>query len=65
MTRRRVLLLGSVAIVAALAVALWLTWPRPSAITADNVAMIKPGMILAEVEAILGGRPSSRRFPTQ
>ncbi len=55
MTRRRVLLLGSVAIVAAMAVAMWAVWPRPSAITEENAAKIQQGMTLAEVEAILGG----------
>jgi hypothetical protein len=54
MTRRRVLLLGSVAVVAALAVAVWV-WPRPSAITVENAERIQNGMTRAEVEAILGG----------
>ena len=56
MTRRRVLLLGSVAVVAAMPVAVWLLSPR-TAITPENAAKIQPGMTLAEVEAILGGPP--------
>ena len=55
MTRRRVLLLGSVAVAAVLAVAVWVVWPTATAITADNAARIKEGMTSAEVEAILGG----------
>ncbi len=55
MTRSRVLLLGTVAVAAALAVAAWTVWPTATAITADNAARIKQGMTLAEVEAILGG----------
>jgi hypothetical protein len=54
MTRRRVLLLGSVAAAAALALAVWALSPS-SAINAENAARITPGMTLAEVEAILGG----------
>jgi hypothetical protein len=57
MTRRRVLLLGSVAVVVALIATVCLTWRRPSVITADNLAKIKLDMTLAEVEAILGGPP--------
>ena len=56
MTHRRVLLLGSVAVVAAVAVMGWSLWPAPTAITTDNAARIKDGMALAEVEAILGGQ---------
>jgi hypothetical protein len=56
MTRRRVLLLGSVAVVAALVVTWW-ALPRPSAIHQENAAKVKEGMTLAEVEAILGGPP--------
>src|SRR5947209_17090532 len=55
MTRRRVLLLGSVAVVAALAVAVWMVWPRRSVITRENIDRITDGMTLDEVEAILGG----------
>ena len=57
MTRRRVLLLGSVAALAAMAFGAWVTWPRPSAITDENSVKIQTGMTLAEVEAILGGPP--------
>jgi hypothetical protein len=56
MTRRRVLLLGSVAVVVALVVGWWAV-PRPSAINPENAAKINEGMTLAEVEAILGGPP--------
>jgi hypothetical protein len=55
MTRRRVLLFGSVAVAVALAVAVWLVWPAATAITADNATRIKEGMTHSEVEAILGG----------
>jgi hypothetical protein len=55
MTRRRVLLFGLPTAVAAVAVAVWLLWPR-TAITRENAAMIVRGMTLAEVEAVLGGR---------
>ena len=55
MTRRRVLLLGAVAVVAALVVAVWMVWPRPSAITEENAAKIQLGMTLEQVETILGG----------
>jgi hypothetical protein len=54
MTRRRVLLLGSIAVVAALAVTGWVV-SRQSAITRENAARISEDMTLAEVEAILGG----------
>jgi hypothetical protein len=57
MTRRRVLLLGSVAVLVSLLGAVLLTWPRPSAITADSIAKIQLEMSRAEVEAILGGPP--------
>jgi hypothetical protein len=55
MTRRRVLLLGSIVVVAALGVGVWLRWPRQTAITQENAARIEAGMSRAEVEAILGG----------
>src|SRR5262249_13734059 len=55
MTRRRMLLLGSVAVVAALAVQWWAIQPALSAINAVNAAKVEKGMTLAEVEAILGG----------
>jgi hypothetical protein len=55
MTRRRVLLLGSVAVVAGVAVTVWALWPAATAITSDNGARITNGMTLAEVEALLGG----------
>src|SRR5688572_11511735 len=54
MTRRR-LLLGLLAALVPLPVMVWLLWPHPSAITMENVAKIKSGMTLAEVEALLGG----------
>jgi len=53
MTRRRVLLLGSVAVVTALLV--WVVWPTPSAINRENAKQIAEGMSLSEVEALLGG----------
>ncbi len=55
MTRRRVLLLGSAAIVAALAVGVWLRWPRQTAITLENGARITPWLPLGKAEEILGG----------
>src|SRR5256885_642573 len=55
MTRRRVLLLAVPSTAVALAVAAWLLWPRPSAITPENIDRITDGMALAEVEAILSG----------
>ena len=55
MTRRRVLLLGSIAIVTAMAVGTWVLWSGPSAISVENAANIREGMTLADVEAILGG----------
>jgi hypothetical protein len=60
MTRRRALLLGSTAVVAALAVTGWIV-SRQSAITRENGARISEGMTMAEVEAILGG-PEAGRF---
>ena len=56
MPRRRVLLFGSVASVAALAFGLWALQAPPSAISVQNAAKIKKGMTVAEVEAILGGQ---------
>ena len=61
MTRRRVLLLGTVAIVVALVAAVSVVRPWPSAITEENAAQIKRGMTLEEVEAILGGPPRNER----
>src|SRR5262249_60673684 len=52
--RRRLLLFGLLAVMAALAVAVWLVWPR-SAINRANYERIEQGMTRAEVEAILGG----------
>jgi hypothetical protein len=52
---RRLLLFCLPALVA-LAVAAWLLWPS-TAITRENAERIRPGMTLAEVEAILGGPP--------
>jgi hypothetical protein len=62
MTRRRVLLLGSVAVVVALAVAVWMVWPRPG-VTWANAAKIREGMTRSEVEAILGGTPEQHPPP--
>jgi hypothetical protein len=53
--RRRLLPLAVLGAVIVLAIGVWLVWPQPSAITGENVAKIKVGMTLAEVEAILGG----------
>jgi hypothetical protein len=53
MTRRRVLLLGSVAVVAACAIVVTV-WPRTE-INRWNAARIEKGMTRAEVEGILGG----------
>src|SRR6266404_6284378 len=39
----------------ALGLALWLLWPRESAITEENIARIQKGMSRADVAAILGG----------
>jgi hypothetical protein len=52
---RRVLF---IALLAALAVgsSVWLLWPR-TAITLGNVDKIREGMMLEEVETILGGPP--------
>ena len=36
-----------------LGVAIWVLWPRSSAITRENAARIELGMTVAEVEAIL------------
>jgi hypothetical protein len=57
MTRRRVLVLGSVGVIAALALAACAVWPRASEINSENAAKIKHGMTRAEVESILGGPP--------
>jgi hypothetical protein len=61
MTRRRVLLLGPVAVAAVMATTIWLTWPPPSAISPENAATLKEGMTLAEVEQILGGPARDER----
>jgi hypothetical protein len=61
MTRRRVLLLGSVAVVAACAIVVTV-WPR-TAINRWNAARIEKGMTRAEVEAILGGPPRQEGEP--
>jgi hypothetical protein len=53
MTRRRVLLLGSVAVIAALAVALWIIGPLDR-ITRERAAQILPGTSLKQANAILG-----------
>jgi hypothetical protein len=51
---RRPLLLTLAATLLVTLVAVWLLWPR-TAITRENAEKIRPGMTLAEVEAILGG----------
>jgi hypothetical protein len=51
---RRFLFLSLAAVVAVLAVGLWLLWPG-TAITRENAERIEEGMTLADVEAILGG----------
>jgi hypothetical protein len=58
MTRRRFLFLSLAAAVVALAIGVWLLWPR-TAITRENAEKIRLGMTLAEVEAILGGPPGN------
>jgi hypothetical protein len=65
MSRRTRRLLPLVLLVATvpLAVAAWLLWP-PTAITPKNAERIRPGMTLAEVEAILGG-PARDEAPKQ
>jgi hypothetical protein len=64
--KRRLLLACLPAAVVALAVGVWLLWPR-TAITRENAEKIQPGMTLAEVEAILGGpaRDESTGRPTE
>jgi hypothetical protein len=65
MTRRRALLLGSVALVAAMSLAVWLVWLRERpGITRENAARITQWMTLAEAEAILGGPPHSQPIPS-
>jgi hypothetical protein len=54
MTRRRVLLLGSVAVVVGLVVAGWLLWPRPN--EPLELSRIRDGMTRAEVDAVFGRR---------
>jgi hypothetical protein len=56
MIRRGVLLLG-VLVAVLIGGAPW--WPRTNTITRENVAKIQPGMMLAEVEAILGRPPGN------
>jgi hypothetical protein len=55
MTRRRLLLLALPVAVALVGVGGWMMWPRPSAITKENIAKVQPGMTLTKVEAIVGG----------
>jgi hypothetical protein len=60
MAKRALLWLAGVALVAlALPLTDWLLW-EPG-LTEDNVRRIKPGMTLAEVEALLGG-PAADTF---
>jgi hypothetical protein len=56
---RRVYLLGVGLALVALALALtdWAVGPRPG-VTEANLRRLKPGMTLAEVQAVFGGRPS-------
>jgi outer membrane protein assembly factor BamE (lipoprotein component of BamABCDE complex) len=49
------MLVAPLVALSALGLALWLLWPRESAITEENIARIQPGMTRAEVEAVLGG----------
>jgi hypothetical protein len=51
---RGLLLFGLPAGLGAIVVTAWLHWPR-TAITRENVAKIRDGMTVAEVEDILGG----------
>jgi outer membrane protein assembly factor BamE (lipoprotein component of BamABCDE complex) len=51
---RHLLFLSLAATLVVLAVAMWLFWPR-TAITRENAAKIREGMMLADVEEILGG----------
>jgi hypothetical protein len=53
-TRRRLLLFGLLAALAALTIGGWFLLSR-SAITYENAHRLKKGMTIAEVEAILGG----------
>jgi hypothetical protein len=53
---RRLLLLILPAGLVALAIAIWVLWPR-TAINRENFEKIHRGMAVAEVEAILGGPP--------
>lgn len=55
--RRRFLLVFLAAVLAGLAFGVWLLWPPEpvSEINQEHAARIRPGMTLAEVEAILGG----------
>jgi hypothetical protein len=55
MTRRRLLLWVLPAALVLLSVGAWLLRPRPSPITEENAAKIQKGMMLTEVEALLGG----------
>jgi hypothetical protein len=61
MTHRcRFAILSLVAVAVVVAAWVWLFWPR-TAITLENARKIRPGMTLAEVEAILG-RPERDEF---
>jgi len=54
MSRGRLLLLLLTVVPVGLAVAGWLLWPAPSAISQENFDRIQVGMTLAEVEALMG-----------
>src|SRR5262245_31354056 len=56
--RQALMVLGGVAVLlAAGAVVQWLR-PAPPGVNRESFQKIRPGMSLAEVEAILGGRPT-------
>jgi hypothetical protein len=54
---RHFLFLAITAVVAGLAIEMWIRSPRPTAITLEHAAKIEQGMNWAEVHALLGGPP--------